>query len=231
MKEDLILKVKNLSVQLGGEKILENVSFEVKEGEVLTLLGPNGAGKTVLLKTLLGIFPYKGEIIWKKGIKIGYVPQRLAFIKNVPMTVEEFFKLKDVSKKETENILKKIGLSEVLEKEVGKLSSGQFQRILIGWALSKDPQVLLFDEPMTGIDIKGEESIYSLLGKLKKERNLTLLLVTHDLSVVYKFSDYVICLNRYPICQGKPREILTPEGLEKLYGQEVKFYQHTHQKL
>jgi len=231
MKEDLILKVKNLSVQLGGEKILENVSFEVKEGEVLTLLGPNGAGKTVLLKTLLGIFPYKGEIIWKKGIKIGYVPQRLAFIKNVPMTVEEFFKLKDVSKKETENILKKIGLSEVLEKEVGKLSSGQFQRILIGWALSKDPQVLLFDEPMTGIDIKGEESIYSLLGKLKKERNLTILLVTHDLSVVYKFSDYVICLNRYPICQGKPREILTPEGLEKLYGQEVKFYQHTHQEL
>ena len=231
MKEDLILKVKNLSVQLGGEKILENISFEVKEGEVLTLLGPNGAGKTVLLKTLLGIFPYKGEIIWKKDIKIGYVPQRLPFIKNVPMTVEEFFKLKDVSKKETENILKKIGLSEVLEKEVGKLSSGQFQRILIGWALSKDPQVLLFDEPMTGIDIKGEESIYSLLGKLKKERNLTILLVTHDLSVVYKFSDYVICLNRYPICQGKPREILTPEGLEKLYGQEVKFYQHTHQEL
>ena len=231
MKEDLILKVKNLSVQLGGEKILENISFEVKEGEVLTLLGPNGAGKTVLLKTLLGIFPYKGEIIWKKGIRIGYVPQRLAFIKDIPMTVEEFFKLKDVSKKETENILKKIGLSEVLEKEVGKLSSGQFQRILIGWALSKDPQVLLFDEPMTGIDIKGEESIYSLLGKLKKERNLTILLVTHDLSVVYKFSDYVICLNRYPICQGKPREILTPEGLEKLYGQEVKFYQHTHQEL
>jgi len=231
MKEDLILKVKNLSVQLGGEKILENVSFEVKEGEVLTILGPNGAGKTVLLKTLLGIFPYKGEIIWKKDIKIGYVPQRLPFIKNVPMTVEEFFKLKDVSKKETENILKKIGLSEVLKKEVGKLSSGQFQRILIGWALSKDPQVLLFDEPMTGIDIKGEESIYSLLDKLKEERNLTILLVTHDLSVVYKFSDYVICLNRYPICQGKPREILTPEGLEKLYGQEVKFYQHTHQKL
>jgi len=90
---------------------------------------------------------------------------------------------------------------------------------------------LLFDEPMTGIDIKGEESIYSLLEKLKKERNLTILLVTHDLSVIYKFSDYVICLNRYPICQGKPREILTPEGLEKLYGQEVKFYQHTHQKL
>ncbi|MCD6177886.1 metal ABC transporter ATP-binding protein [bacterium] len=228
MKENIILKVKNLSVELQGEKILQNLSFEVREGEVLTILGPNGAGKTVLLKTLLGIFPYKGEIIWRKGVKIGYVPQRLPFIKNVPMTIEDFFRLKDIPEKDIRNILKEIGLVESSKKEIGKLSSGQFQRTLIGWALAKNPQVLLFDEPVTGIDIKGERTVYSLLDKLRKERNLTILLVTHDLSVIYKFSDFVICLNKVSVCQGKPKEILTPQSLQKLYGQEVKFYQHIH---
>jgi len=226
MRENLVLKVKNLNVKLDGEKIIKNLSFEVNEGEVLTILGPNGAGKTVLLKTLLGIFPYKGEIIWKKGIRIGYVPQRLPFIKNIPMTIEEFFKLKNAPKEEIRNILDKIGLGGYLKKEIGKLSSGQFQRILIGWALIEDPEVLLFDEPATGIDISGEETIYTLLTRLREQRNLTILLVTHDLSVVYKFSNFVICLNKCPICQGKPKEVLTPEVLQKLYGQEIKFYQH-----
>jgi zinc transport system ATP-binding protein len=113
-----------------------------------------------------------------------------------------------------------------LDKKIGDLSSGQFQRILIAWALLKNPDVLLFDEPTTGIDIGGEETIYTLLAKLKKERNLTILLVTHDLSVVFKFSNFVICLNKCPICQGVPQKVLTSEALGKLYGDEVKFYDH-----
>ncbi|MEM3130824.1 MAG: ATP-binding cassette domain-containing protein [Nitrososphaerota archaeon] len=169
---EVILKVKNLNVELNGEKILENLSFEVKEGEVLAILGPNGAGKTVLLKTLLKLFPYKGEIEWKSGIKIGYVPQRLPFIKDIPISVKEFFKLKNASENEAKNILNLIGLEEkILEKKIGDLSSGQFQRILVGWALVLSPQVLLFDEPMAGIDIGGQESIYYLLEKLRKEFN------------------------------------------------------------
>lgn len=227
MKKDLILKVKDLNVKLDGKDIIKDLSFEVKEGDVLTILGPNGAGKTVLLKTLLGILPYKGEISWKSGVKIGYVPQRLPFIKDVPMSVLEFFKLKEVSLKETKALLNSVGLKEdFLNKKIGKLSSGQFQRILVAWALVKNPNVLLFDEPTTGIDIGGEETIYNLLTRLKKERNLTILLVTHDLSVVYKFSNFVICLNKCPVCRGVPREVLTPEILQKLYGHEVKFYQH-----
>ncbi len=227
MKKDLILKVKDLNVKLDGKDIIKDLSFEVKEGDVLTILGPNGAGKTVLLKTLLEILPYKGEISWKPGVKIGYVPQRLPFIKDVPMSVLEFFKLKEVSLKETKALLNSVGLKEdFLHKKIGKLSSGQFQRILVAWALVKNPNVLLFDEPTTGIDIGGEETIYNLLTRLKKERNLTILLVTHDLSVVYKFSNFVICLNKCPVCRGVPREVLTPEILQKLYGHEVKFYQH-----
>jgi len=222
-----ILKVKNLNVRLNNEKIIEDLSFEVKEGEILTILGPNGAGKTVLLRTLLGLLPYKGEIEWQKEVKIGYVPQRLKFIKDIPMSIEEFFKLKGVLKEEMREILNSVGFEEsFLNKKIGELSSGQFQRILVAWALVGNPDVLLFDEPTAGIDIGGEETIYTLLAKLKEKRNLTILLVTHDLSVVFKFSDYVICLNKCPICQGAPKEVLTPEILYKLYGQEVKFYEH-----
>ncbi len=227
MQNNSILKVENLNVKLNDEKIIEGLFFDVKKGEVITILGPNGAGKTVLLKCLLGILPYKGKIEWQKGIKIGYVPQRLPFIKSIPMSIEEFFKLKKVSRREIEEVLSSVGYrGDFSNKKIGDLSSGQFQRILIAWALVKNPDVLLFDEPTTGIDIGGEETIYSLLSKLKEKRNLTFLLVTHDLSVVFKFSNFVICLNRCPICQGAPKEVLNSEVLKKLYGEEVKFYEH-----
>jgi zinc transport system ATP-binding protein len=224
---ETILKVKNLEVVLDNQEIIENLSFAVKRGEVLTILGPNGAGKTVLLKTLLGILPYKGEIEWPKEVKIGYVPQRLPFIKDIPLSVEDFFKLKEASREEIKEILNSVGFAEnFLNKKMGELSSGQFQRILVAWALIRKPDILLFDEPTTGIDIGGEETIYALLTKLKEKRNLTILLVTHDLSVVFKFSNFVICLNKCPICQGAPREALSLETLRQLYGEEVKFYEH-----
>lgn len=222
-----VLKVKNLNVSLDNEEIIKDLSFEVKKGDVLTILGPNGAGKTVLLRTLLGVLPYNGEIEWGKEAKIGYVPQRLPFIKDVPMSVEEFFELKGASKKEIGKTLNSVGFEEdFFKRNIGELSSGQFQRILIAWALIGDPDVLLFDEPTAGIDISGEETIYSLLAKLKEKRNLTILLITHDLSVVLKFSNFVICLNKCPICQGIPKEVLSSETLRRLYGEEIKFYEH-----
>jgi zinc transport system ATP-binding protein len=225
----LILKVKNLNVVLDKQNIIENLSFEAKKGEVLTILGPNGAGKTVLLKTLLGLLPYKGKIEWAKGIKIGYVPQRLPFIKDIPLNIRDFFNLKESPEKESLEILSPMGFREdFLKRKIGDLSSRQFQRVLIAWGLVGNPQALLFDEPTTGVDLSAEETIYNLLAKLQEERDLTILLVTHDLSVLYKFSTDVICLNRQAICFGPPQEVLTPESLRKLYGGEVKYYQHSH---
>ena len=226
---EIILKVENLNVKFGEEEVIKNLSFEVKKGEFLIVLGPNGAGKTVLLKTLLGMFPFEGKIEWAKGIKIGYVPQRASFVKDFPISIEEFFNLKTKDEKEIKEVLKLAGFDEsFLKKNLGEISSGQYQRILVGWALIGKPDVLLFDEPTTGIDISGEETIYQFLERLKREKKLTIILVTHDLSVVFKFSDYVICLNRCPLCQGKPQEAVTPETLSKLYGQEIKFYEHYH---
>src|SRR4030042_412775 len=229
MENEFILKVRNLNVRLDHQSIIENLSFEVKRGDALTILGPNGAGKSVLLKTLLGLIPYKGEIEWATAIKIGYVPQRLPFIKDIPLTIRDFFNLKGSPEEETQATLNSVGFrDDFSRKKIGDLSSGQFQRVLIAWGLVGNPQVLLFDEPTTGVDISVEETIYNLLAKLKEERDLTILLVTHDLSVVYKFSTDVICLNRQPICYGSPLEVLTPESLQKLYGGEVKYYQHKH---
>lgn len=230
MENDSILKVHNLDVELDHRRIIEHLSFTVEKGDIITILGPNGAGKTVLLKCLLGLLPYRGEIRWEKGIKIGYVPQRLPFIKDIPLSVMDFFALKRAPEKEVRDIMHAVGFSDNLfSRKIGDLSSGQFQRILIAWGLIGDPGVLLFDEPTTGIDISGEETIYNLLLKLKEERNLTMLLVTHDLSVVYQFSTRVICLSKRAACYGPPHEVLTTESLQDLYGGEVKYYQHKHE--
>lgn len=224
------LRVSGLSVAIDGEAIIEGLSFDVKRGEILTILGPNGAGKTVLLRTLLGLLPHEGSIDWTGGTRIGYVPQRLPYIRDIPMSVEDFFSLKAGGRVHAPEMLHAVGIEEgIASRQIGDLSSGQFQRILIAWGLVGDPEVLLFDEPTAGIDVGGEETVYALLDRLHRERNLTILLVTHDLAVVYEFSSTVLCLNRRAICHGPPVTVLTPERLQELYGAHVKYYQHVHE--
>lgn len=221
-----------MAVQLNGEDVITHLSFDIHEGETLMILGPNGAGKTVLLKALLDIVPHTGIIHWKKGVKIGYVPQRLPYVKDIPLSVQEFFELKKVTKEDILPMLHSVGIedgTDMLKKRMGTLSSGQFQRILVSWVLLDDPNVLLFDEPFAGVDISGKESIYDLLEKLQKEKHLTIFLVSHDLSIVYSFATKVLCLNKKMVCTGTPQEVLTPENLSQLYGWETKFYAHSHE--
>lgn len=225
-----ILEVKNLNIEFEGREIVQNVSFEVNQGEVLVILGPNGAGKTTLLKSLIGRVTYRGEVVWHVD-DVNYLPpQELFEKKNLPpLSVEEFFKLKKVSKEKIINILENVGLDpSTLDKGFGNLSTGQFQRMVIAWALVDEPSVLLFDEPTTGIDLGGQETIYSLLHQFWKERALTILLVTHDLSIVWEHANDVLCLNREKLCSGKPEKVLTPEKLEELYGTGIEFYRHDH---
>ena len=227
---DNILSVKNLNVKLDNQCVLNNINFTVKQGEVLIILGPNGAGKTTLLRTLLNLIPYNGEIIWKTD-KISYLPpQELVQRKYLPpLTIEDFFKFKHVFKNKILKILKDVKLpTNILRKNFNSLSTGQFQRMIIAWSLVNDPEVLLFDEIVYGIDIGGKETIYSLLHKLWKKRNLTILMVTHDLNIVWEHADNVLCLNKKKICYGKPKQILTIKNLEKTYGTGIKFYKHTH---
>lgn len=234
MEKDTLLEVKNLSVVLDSEEILRDISFDVKNGEALVVIGPNGAGKTVLFRALLGLLPYRGDIRWQDGIRIGYVPQKFFVDRSVPITVREFFLLKSPrfwfpSEKFIDHLqheLRLVGLSsDILSKAVSELSTGQFQRILISWAMLDHPDVLLFDEPTAGIDVGAEETIYNLIHRLQDERGTTILLISHDLNVIYRYAENVLCLNKRMICHGPPREVLSPQELAKVYG-EGGFYHH-----
>jgi zinc transport system ATP-binding protein len=227
-----LLEVSNLKIVLDHHLIHKNVSFTVNQGESLTILGPNGAGKSVLIKAILGILPYEGTINWYQNVKIGYLPQGLTHlaIKNIPLTVCDFFSLKQTkySHQEIVNALKLVGLEpNIIHKTAYTLSGGQFQRLLLAWVFIDQPQLVLLDEPTTGIDLGGGENIYSLLHRLQEERGLTIIMITHDVHIVYKYSDRVLCLSqKHYTCEGKPKEILTPQMLEEVFGMEIKFYQH-----
>lgn len=234
MEKEIILEVKNLSVTLDGEEILKNLSFSVDKGEILAIIGPNGAGKTVLFRALLGLIPYRGDIAWQKEARIGYVPQKFLVERSSPITVKEFFLLQHEHlwrpKKDfldhLEHELSLVGLSEeILLKPLGELSGGQLQRVLISWAMINHPEILLFDEPTAGIDVGAEETIYNIINKLRKERGTTVIMISHELNIVYKYADEVLCLNREMICHGIPGEVLTPSDLSRVYG-EGGFYKH-----
>ena len=238
MESDIILEVKNLSVNLDHEKILEDISFTVKRGEALAIIGPNGAGKTVLFRTLLGLLPHRGIVEWSKGVRIGYVPQKFFVEKSFPITVKEFFLLKSPrfwmpEKKfigHLEHELSLVGVKkDILARPLNELSGGQLQRILISWAMLNHPDILLFDEPTAGIDVGAEETIYTILHKLQRERGTTILLISHDLNIVYRYADKVLCVNKQMICHGKPEDILNPKELSRIYG-EGGFYHHPEQE-
>jgi zinc transport system ATP-binding protein len=234
-----LLYVSNLQVKFNHELILEDISFELKRNETLAIIGPNGAGKTTLFRALLGLIPYKGKVEWQKGIKIGYVPQRLSIEHDLPLTTEEFFTLKgkEIKNKEIETVLSIVGFEKdksyqghikdrILNKKIGTLSGGELQRVLVAWALLDHPDVLLFDEPTAGIDISSEVTIYSLLHKLQVKEKLTILLISHELQLVYKYATNVICLNKQKVCYGKPKDVFMNENLIRLFGNDVGFYQH-----
>ena len=225
-----ILEVKNLSVQFGKEIILNNLQFNVNERDVIVIIGPNGAGKSTLMRTLLGLVPYTGSITWHSK-NIAYLPPQEAILRTnlPPLTIKDFFSLKKVSKRKIFIMLEKVGLSkEILFQQFATLSTGQFQRMMLTWILIDTPKVLLLDEPTAGIDIGGEKSILSLLHTLWKEHNLTIILISHDISIIWKHATNVLCLNKKIVCFGAPEKNLTPELLKKLYGTEVGLYEHRH---
>jgi zinc transport system ATP-binding protein len=230
MEGNSILKVNNLNVGFDKNLVIEDLSFNVQEGEALAVIGPNGAGKTTLFRALLGITGYRGEIKWKEGTKIGYVPQRMEIETDVPLTVIEFLRLRQAENftdEKAKEAIRSVSLSEeILNSGFGEISVGQRQRVLIAWALLGDPDVLLFDEPTADIDISGQESIYQLVHHLQKKLNLTIILISHDLNVVYRYAENVLCLNHRKVCFGPPKEVLSPSQMQELYGGHHTFYEH-----
>ncbi len=229
-----ILSVEKLGVAFGHSIIIDDLSFEVREGDCLAVIGPNGAGKTVLLKALLGLVPHRGEIRWSVGAHLGYVPQKVAADRQQPIRVVDLLASKaavqHLPSADISAVISEVGLSQqVLNSSVGHLSGGQFQKALIAFALLGRPNVLLFDEPTASLDELAEEHAYDLLHKLQHEKGMTVILVSHDLSVVYRYANQVLCLSKGKPCMGPPKELLTPGMLEELYGGPSKFYRHIHE--
>jgi zinc transport system ATP-binding protein len=228
-----VLAVKSLKVILEGKTIIEDLSFQLNRGDSLAVIGPNGSGKTVLLRALLGIVPYSGTITWDPGVKLGYVPQKVDADRQLPFSVADLLRAKSrvlrLEPTAVQLVQGVIGLSpDILESPIGRLSGGQFQKALIAFALLGDPNVLLFDEPTASLDQLAEERVYEIMHKLQDAYGLTLIVVSHDLSMVYRDATKVLCLNRQGLCFGPPREVLTPESLQALYGEHHRFYQHQH---
>jgi len=233
-----IISVKNLNVSLNSHRILESISFDINQGEITAIIGPNGSGKTTLLKALLGLTPYTGDIkifnstprkLHEIAHKIGYVPQRLEFDRTIPMTIKELFSLHLLKGQTEDSILKTLDLiraRHLIDKRVGILSGGEFQRIILALALLNDPELLLLDEPSSNVDAEGVMEFYSLIKELRAKKNLTILLVSHDIDVVYKYATSVLCVSHKLLCHASPSEALTTETLERLYGKHQKFFAH-----
>jgi len=218
-RDNYILKISNLSVKFPNETILDNISFELKKGTTLAIVGPNGAGKTTLFRVLLNLVPYTGKIEWTDKVKIGYVPQRLS-VSDIPISIKEFLSFKSASN--IEDSLSSVGLdTSILNKSLGVLSGGQLQRVLIAWATIDKPNVLLFDEPTTGVDLDSEEAIYKMLHELEKKSEITILLISHDIHIIRDYSDYMLALNKCVTFFGESKEIMNPSLQRIIYGEAV----------
>ncbi len=223
---DLVLKVSDLTAETQRYKILEDINFTVYKGTTLAIVGPNGSGKSTLFKSILGFFPHTGKVWWRDDLRRSYIPQTLT-IGEIPVTVEEFLGLKGQN---VDEVLKEVELDpdDTRKKLLRVLSGGELQRVLIAWALMDDPDILLFDEPTSGIDVGHEETVFSLFEKLKREKHVTLLLISHDLHVVDEYADYVMVLNKRILSYDKIEDTSIAKMLETIYGRPIKLYRGAH---
>jgi zinc transport system ATP-binding protein len=222
------LSVENLNVSYSHHHVLEDISFQIERGQFVCVIGPNGGGKSTLLKALVGLLPIRSGTIRREAKNIGYVPQQLRIDSAVPLRVDEFLSLK-LSKRRVwfgpgrtrgtaRKKLEEIGAAHLIDRQLSELSGGEFQRILIAYALLDNPDLLLLDEPMTGLDVRGGMSFDGLLHHLNDHVGMTILMVSHDLHLVEHVSDQVLCINRTVHCHGSPDQVLQPDNLSKAYG-------------
>jgi zinc transport system ATP-binding protein len=232
---DKILEIENLTVKYNGHIILNSLNYHVKAGEIVAIIGPNGSGKTTMLRAILGLVPYQGKIKIMGGPlkhalkRIGYVPQRFNFDRTFPLTVSEFLSFVKVANEQwREEVLREVGITASLDKRIGELSGGQLQRVLIAKALLKEPALLLLDEATSGVDMAAEMTFFELIEHLNKTHNLTIMLISHEVNMVYSFATQILCLNQDLVCNGRPKEAITQEVLERLYGKNIQFRPHEH---
>jgi len=232
-EKKVLLKIEDVGLLKNDKWLVKGVSLEVKQGEIVTLIGPNGSGKSTTAKIALGIYKEVEGKVKKFTNKIGYVPQKISVDWTLPIRVIDFMSLTDEPTNEQINIaLSLTGVEHLTDKSLGNLSGGEFQRVLIARAIAKQPELLVLDEPVQGVDFKGEVVLYELIKKISEELNCGILLISHDLHVVMSATDFVVCLNGHVCCSGTPQVVAKNNKYQELFGDRassiLSLYEHKH---
>ena len=231
-----LISATNVSVLKNQKSILKNIDVKINKNDFITIIGPNGAGKTMLLKCLMGFYkPNFGEIQKKDKLKIGYMPQSINIINTMPMMVKNFItvrkKYDDISFKQ---VISEVDISQLVNKQLSVLSGGEMQRVLLARSLLNNPDLLVLDEPAQNLDISGQLSFYKLIQEIYSKRNISILMVSHDLHLVMVSTKKVLCLSNHICCSGKPQQVAKDPEFISMFGKDMAnmmaVYQHTNHR-
>ncbi|AOA57094.1 zinc ABC transporter ATP-binding protein [Acinetobacter larvae] len=229
LKTDALIQLQQINVEIDQRNILKNIDFALYPQEIVTLIGPNGAGKSTLIKVLLGIIrPSTGQIICADALKMAYVPQKFNPSHSLPLRVHDLLQQEQCNAQIRQEIMRDVGIEKLQYAKVQQLSGGERQRVLLARALLRQPDILVLDEPMQGLDIQSEAELYDYVRSLPERYGCAILIVSHDLQWVMQGTQRVICLNKHICCSGTPEHIQQDPAYVALFGQSRVLYQHHH---
>ena len=231
--QNILIKLNQAGFRIKDKWLVRGVSLQIEKGKIVTLIGPNGSGKSTTAKIALGIYKKIDGEVEKYTNKVGYVPQKISIDWTLPLRVKDFMVLTENLKDEDLNeALSLTGVIQLKNKNLGDLSGGEFQRVLIARAISKKPELLVLDEPVQGVDFTGEIALYKLIKKITDELNCGILLISHDLHTVMSATDHVVCLNGHVCCSGSPMDVAKNNEYKALFGEQasqiLSRYEHRH---
>ena len=231
--QNILVKLNQAGFRLKDKWLVKGVSLQIKKGQIVTLIGPNGSGKSTTAKIALGIYKKIDGEVEKYTNKVGYVPQKISIDWTLPLRVKDFMVLtENLKDKDINEALSLTGVIQLKNKNLGDLSGGEFQRVLIARAISKKPELLVLDEPVQGVDFTGEIALYKLIKKITDELNCGILLISHDLHTVMSATDHVVCLNGHVCCSGSPMDVAKNNEYKALFGEQasqiLSRYEHRH---
>lgn len=229
-----LVEVTGVEMRFGSNAVLTDIDLRVGEGEIVTLIGPNGSGKSTLVRVVLGLLtPGAGRVFLRSGVRIGYMPQRVAVDPTLPITVGRFLLLgTSAPRHRLDEVLDEVGAARVVDHAIQDISGGEFQRVLLARALLRDPDLLVLDEPVQGVDVTGQGEMYELIARIRDRRGCGVLMVSHDLHLVMAATDTVVCLNRHVCCSGRPETVSQHPAYLELFGpfadEGLAVYTHQH---
>ncbi len=229
-----LLRVRDLSYSLGGRRVLDRLCFELKPAQITTIIGPNGAGKSTLVNLVTGLITgFEGEIVRRPGLRIGYLPQKVYVNTLMPLSVERLLQLtRSASAGEIDRALAQTEVGDLKQRQVRSLSEGELKRVLLARTTLGKPDLIVLDEPTSGVDVSGEIRMYELIRELRSQLQCAVLLVSHDLHLVMSQTDQVLCLNQHLCCSGRPESVSQHPEYLALFGQQaadsIAIYSHRH---